>query len=223
MLDEWALAFALLGGHGLRPRRSQAGLVVHRGDGSTLTARAGPALTLDDARGRRIASERAAAGGDAALVAQILDLLERHPEGESHGSAIEHFPPADELSRAILTVAYASYRPELDALAARGVHAYLEHDGGVLRIFADLSPSLLLDVSVDDAGVPPLGPGPGEWTIYLTGADGDERELRVERGRGRRDDAGALAEAVARALATPPGPGPRTSRRIRPENGRRRP
>jgi hypothetical protein len=31
------------------------------------------------------------------------------------------------------------------------VHAYLEGDGEVLRIFGDLAPSLLLDVSLDDA------------------------------------------------------------------------
>ena len=79
------------------------------------------------------------------------------------------------------------------------MHAYLEGDGGGLRIFGDLAPSLLLDVSLDDAGVPPLGPGAGDWRIYLTTPDG-ERELVVARGSERERDARELAAAVAAAL-----------------------
>ena len=83
------------------------------------------------------------------------------------------------------------------------MHAYLEGDGDALRIFGDLAPSLLLDVSLDDAGVPPLGPGAGDWRIYLTTPEG-ERELVVARGSEREDDARSLAATVAAALAQTP-------------------
>jgi hypothetical protein len=66
----------------------------------------------------------------------------------------------------------------------------------VLRIFGDLAPRLLLDVSLDDAGVPPLGPAAGDWRIYLTTPD-DERELIVARRCEREDDARSLAAALA--------------------------
>jgi hypothetical protein len=172
--SEWELAFALLGGRGLRPQYSDGGVVVRRGDGSTLTVReaaGGLAVSL-------------VAGGPVATA--LLPI--------ARGNELV------ELERTILTVAYVAYRPELDALAREGVHAYLEGDGGGLRIFGDLAPTLLLDVSLDDAGVPPLGPGAGDWRVYLTTPEG-EREFVVARGREREDDARELAAAVAAALA----------------------
>jgi hypothetical protein len=133
----------------------------------------------------------------------VAELFAQQPELDEGAPIVSHFPPRCELERTILTLAYLAYRPELDALAREGVHAYLEEDGGALRIFGDLAPSLLLDVSLDDAGVPPLGPGAGDWRIYLTTPEG-ERELVVTRRNEREDDARSLAAAVAAALAQTP-------------------
>lgn len=202
--SEWELAFALLGGRGLRPQRIDGGVVVERGDGSTLTVRdasAGLAVSLV-AEGPLATALLPLVRGDE-LVEWILDLLEQHPVIAEAAPIVAHFPPRGELERTVLTVAYVAYRPELDALARAGVHAYLEGEGGELRIFGDLAPSLLLDVSLDDAGVPPLGPGDGDWRVYLTTPDA-ERELTVARGSAREDDARELAAAIAAAVAQTP-------------------
>jgi hypothetical protein len=201
---EWELAFALLGGRGLRPRQSEDGVVVQRADGSTLTVReaaGGVAVSLV-ADGQVATALVPVARGDD-LVEWILDLFEQHPVLSETAPLVPHFPPRGELERTILTVAYLAYLPELEALAREGVHAYLEGDGEVLRIFGDLPPRLLLDVSLDDAGVPPLGPGAGDWRVYLTSPE-SERELIVTRGHEREDDARSLAAAVAAALAQTP-------------------
>ena len=202
--SEWELAFALLGGRGLRPRQIDGGVAIERGDGSTLTVRdtsGGIAASLV-ADGPLVVALLPLARGDD-LVEWILELLEQHPVIASEPPVVSHFPPRGELERTILTVAYVAYRPELDALARAGVHAYLEGDGGELRIFGDLAPSLLLDVSLEDAGVPPLGPGDGDWRVYLTTPEG-ERELTVARGSAREDDARELAAVVAAAVAQTP-------------------
>ena len=51
--------------------------------------------------------------------------------------------------------------------------------------------------------MPPLGPGAGDWRVYLTSPE-SERELIVARGSAREDDARSLAAAVAAALAQTP-------------------
>src|SRR5262249_19190024 len=152
--SEWELAFALLGGRGLRPQQIAGGLVVERGDGSTLTVRdasGGLAASLVAESALATALLSLMRGDD--LVEWILELFDQHPVIAEAATLVAHFPPRCELERTILTVAYLAYRPELEALARAGVHAYLEGDGGELRIFGDLAPSLLLDVSLDDAGV----------------------------------------------------------------------
>jgi hypothetical protein len=204
--SEWELAFALLGGRGWRPRRTPDGVTVDRRDASSLTvheAAGGLSVTLCDARGAPLATALLPFTGGAELVEWILGLFARYAEADAAAAIVSHFPPRGELERTVLTVAYLAYRPELDALAREGVHAYLEGDGRALRIFGDLAPSLLLDVSLDDAGVPPLGPGDGDWRVYLTTPDG-ERELVVARRHEREDDARELAAAVAAALGQTP-------------------
>jgi hypothetical protein len=181
-----------------------AGVTVERADGSTLTAReadGGLAVSLVADAPVATALLPIARGDD--LVEWVLDLFEQHPVLREGAPIVAHFPPRGELERTILTIAYLAYRPELDALAREGVDAYLECDGEVLRIFGDLTPALLLDVSLDDAGVPPLGPGSGDWCVYLTTPD-DERVLTVARRREREDDARSLAAAVAAAVAQTP-------------------
>jgi|tagenome__1003787_1003787.scaffolds.fasta_scaffold20570553_1 hypothetical protein len=204
--SEWELAFALLGGRGWRPQRTTLGVVAHRADGSSLTVdevASGLSVTLSDARGAALATALLPLTSGVELVEWIVDLFAQRPESGGAGASVAHFPPRGELERTVLTVAYVSYQPEIDALAAEGVHAYVEFDGTALRIFGDFAPSLLLDVSLDDAGIPPLGPDAGDWRVYLTSANG-ERELVVARGRRREDDARSLAVAVATALAEPP-------------------
>jgi hypothetical protein len=114
---------------------------------------------------------------------------------------IRYFPPESELDRIRLAAAYASYRPYLDALASHGIHEYLEQsDFGPLRMFSDISPNLLLDVSVNDEGLGELGPADGEWVVFLTGPGGHEAEFTVDRLDDGDSDAEVLAEAVANAV-----------------------
>jgi hypothetical protein len=114
---------------------------------------------------------------------------------------IRHFPPESELDRIRLAAAYASYRPYLDALASLGIHAYLElTDLGSLRMYSDVSPNLLLDISVNDEGIDELGPAEGEWVVFLTGPNGHEAEFTVDRLDDDESEPELLAEAVASAL-----------------------
>jgi hypothetical protein len=69
-----------------------------------------------------------------------------------------------------------------------------------MRIYCDISRSLLLDISIDDEGVPPAGPQDGEWVVFITGPDGHEAKFTVDRLNNRDEDADALADAVADAL-----------------------
>jgi hypothetical protein len=128
---------------------------IRRGDGSRLMAREAPggtAITLVNGARHPLATALLTVDSGSELVQWVNGLFEQHPEDVTAVREVTHFPPRGELERTILTVAYLAYRPELDALAREGVHAYVEGDGTALRIFGDLAPSLLLDVSLDDAG-----------------------------------------------------------------------
>jgi hypothetical protein len=67
-------------------------------------------------------------------------------------------------------------------------------------MYSDISPNLLLDISVNDEGLDELGPADGEWVVFLTGPDGHEAEFTVDRLDDGMSDPEVLAEAVANAV-----------------------
>jgi hypothetical protein len=212
--EDWALAFALLGAHGYRPKLAAEALLAYRRDGATITitGRDGKlppptydtplTLTLRIAEGSELETETIRSGDDRQLVQLVITRFAQRPiENLPEDGFIRDFPPAGELDRLTLSAAYAAYRPELDALAASGIHAYLEDSGFGIRIYCDVSQSLLLDISIDDEGLPPVGPQEGGWVVFITGPDGHEAEFTVDRLDDRDEAASALADAVTHALA----------------------
>jgi hypothetical protein len=211
--DEWAEALTLFGGYGYRPKLIPDGLIGYLADGSSFSV-TGEGGTLQSphydaefriqVRGsdRYVRGEQEVAyDGNDELLRAVHALLKRCPPGEpSDGPFIRHFTPKSELERVKLAVSYCAYRPYLDALASEGIHAYLESDGSSLRMYSDISPTLLLDISIEDEGLPLLGPGDGGWVVFLTGTGGHEAEFTVERFEDRAVDAAVLAEAVVDGL-----------------------
>ena len=212
--DAWSCAFALLGAYGYRPKLMPDALVCYRADGSAFTLTVAdeelPArrydstlcLTLTSRDAAVLVEERFPFDSDDELMRTVLGVLSNYPD-QPHGDTgfIRHFPPASELDRIRLAAAYGSYRPYLDALASLGIHAYLElTDLGSLRMYSDISPKLLLDISVDDEGLDELGPADGEWVVFLTGPGGHEAEFTVDRLDDGDSGPELLAEAVSGAL-----------------------
>lgn len=213
--DEWSRAFALLGAYGYRPKLTPDELVGYRADGSVLTVTAGDGalpvrryhstlcIALTTVDGAKLGDERFLFDGDEDLIRQVLEVLSRHPEQpQPEQGFIRYFSPENELDRIRVAAAYASYRPYLDALASHGIHAYLEDsEVGSLRMYSDISPNLVLDISIDDEGLNELGPADGEWVVFLTAPGGHEAEFTVDRLDDSESDADLLAEAVAGAVA----------------------
>jgi hypothetical protein len=212
--EGWAGVLALLGGYGYRPKLTSGVLVVYRGDGSTVTiksdeGRLGHRYDDRELRATLRAADRSVVETASLelreseeIVEVVLELLTRQEEGSARTDAfIRHFPPESNLARMTLTAAYVRYRPHLDALAERGVHAYLEAVQGAMRIFSDLSPTLLLDISIADAGVPVFDDADGAWVVFLDTPDGYEAEFTVDRYTDPDDDADNLADAIADALS----------------------
>jgi hypothetical protein len=70
-----------------------------------------------------------------------------------------------------------------------------------MRIYCDISPTLLLDISIDDEGLSPAGPEEGDWVVFITGPDGHEAEFTVDRSDDRFEAAETLATAVTQTLS----------------------
>jgi GNAT superfamily N-acetyltransferase len=209
--DAWAATFALLGAYGCRPKLTVEGLVAFRRDGFVVRIEASDGqlpvvrhdsslrLILEDAACAQLATSTVTFDGDRDLIQKVLGLFP-DPEGPAQDGFIRHFPPRNDLDRMELAAAYATYRPELDALAACGVHAYVEANEWDMRIYSDISSNLLLDISIEDEGVSLAGPDDGDWVVFLTGPGGHEAEFTVPRQGDRELDSGALADAVTEAL-----------------------
>jgi hypothetical protein len=140
------------------------------------------------------------AGYEEHLVEAVEELSRAEPPGAEPGDSFRHFPPEDELSRRKLTAAYAALRPELDALAVYGIHAYIEDAGDGIRLYCDIARTLLLNISIDDVAIPISGPRDGEWVVFLDNLDGHEAEFTVGRSSDRNEDAETLARAVVAAI-----------------------
>jgi hypothetical protein len=74
----------------------------------------------------------------------------------------------------------------LAELHAVGLRPYLELEHGEhddpLRLYCELDDDLLLDVSIDDAGIPDTPPSviDGEWTVFVQDANGYLAEVVIE-------------------------------------------
>lgn len=68
-------------------------------------------------------------------------------------------------------------------------------------MFSDVTPTLLIDISLDDIPMPACGPEDGEWVAFFHGPDGYEAEFTVDRpDDDEYEDAELLAEAVSSTL-----------------------
>jgi hypothetical protein len=90
-----------------------------------------------------------------------------------------HYPPSDEFGAERLRVATVAWAPLLGALHAVGFRPYLELERGgredSLRLYCELDDDLLLDLSIEDAGIPetPEAACEGDWAVFVQDADGD--------------------------------------------------
>jgi GNAT superfamily N-acetyltransferase len=209
----WAEVFVLLGGLGYRPKLADSGLVAYRDDGSALVlAGADDALSaarheeefvlrLVDAGGSEVVRTEISFAGDEDAVEAIDALSCEHPPAPPAAGFIRHSPPSSEMGRRKLSAAYAALLPELDALAAHGIHAYLELHGSGVRLFGDFANALLLEVTTDYDFIPAIGPiDDDSWVVFVDNEDGHEAELTVARTGRRVEDAETLARAVESAL-----------------------
>lgn len=89
-----------------------------------------------------------------------------------------HYPANDDAGASRLraaTIAWASLLAELHAV---GLRPYLELEHGsaedALRLYCEMDEGLLLDVSVNDEGLPDVPPATidGDWVVYIQREEG---------------------------------------------------
>jgi hypothetical protein len=84
-----------------------------------------------------------------------------------------HYPPIDELGAERLRAATVAWSTLLGELHAVGLRPYLELEKGAhddpLRLYCELDDELLLDLSINDGGIPDTPPPviDGEWTVFV--------------------------------------------------------
>src|ERR1700758_2679850 len=95
--------------------------------------------------------------------------------------AFVHYPPNDEVGASRLRAATIAWAPLLAELHAVGLRPYLELEQGnaddPLRLYCDMDDGLLLDVSVNDEGLPDTPPATidGDWVVYVQQEEGGYR------------------------------------------------
>ncbi len=98
----------------------------------------------------------------------------------------EHYPPTDELGATRLRTATVAWAVLLGELHAVGLRPYLEleqGDGeGSLRIYCETDDELLLDVSINDEGIPDTPPAviDGEWVVFVQDPGGYLAEVWID-------------------------------------------
>ena len=222
--DIWALPFVLLGSYGYRPRLTPERLLGYRRDGSTfeLTGKGGQlpidfvgddedddhegvavTIALRDVDGEVIHTETLWLTHQDHAVAEVERFLaDAVVREDSKQSGWTHTQPDAPIDQVRLGIAYATYRHYLDALAAHGVHAYLEAEGVGHRIYADISDELLLDLSIVDEGLDDLGPEDDYWVVFVTRPEGHEAEVMLPRVEDAVADADQLATAAINTLTS---------------------
>ncbi|MGH3025583.1 MAG: hypothetical protein ACRDLR_03970 [Gaiellaceae bacterium] len=100
---------------------------------------------------------------------------------------IAHYPPADERGAERLRTATTAWSGLIGELHAVGLRPYLELEHGEhddpLRLYCDLDDDLLLDVTINDEGIPdtPARSINGDWIVFIQGQDGYLAEVYIER------------------------------------------
>ena len=90
-----------------------------------------------------------------------------------------HHPPPDAIGAERLHAATVAWAPLLGSLHAVGFRPYLElyrgeHDDP-LRLYCELEPDLLLDLSIEDDQLPDTPPEEidGDWAVFIQDGDGN--------------------------------------------------
>jgi hypothetical protein len=98
----------------------------------------------------------------------------------------EHYPPSDELGANRLRAATVAWAALLGELHAVGLRPYLELEQGdsegSLRIYCETDDELLLDISINDEGLPDTPPAAvdGEWVVFLQDPGGYLAEVWID-------------------------------------------
>jgi hypothetical protein len=88
-----------------------------------------------------------------------------------------HYPPVDDRAAERLRAATVAWAGLLAELHAVGLRPYLELEQGdaedPLRLYCELDDGLLLDISVNDEGLPDTPAGiEGAWVVFVEGQEG---------------------------------------------------
>jgi hypothetical protein len=100
--------------------------------------------------------------------------------------AITHYPPVNALGAERLRAATLAWADLLAELHAVGLRPYLELEHGQsddpLRIYCELDDELLLELAINDAGIPDAPPETidGDWTVFIQGQGGYLAEVLIE-------------------------------------------
>jgi hypothetical protein len=92
-----------------------------------------------------------------------------------------HYPPLDDAAADRLRAVTSAWSPLLAELHAVGLRPYLELERGdaedSIRLYSELDDGLLLDVSIDDIGLPdtPVDLKEGDWVVYVQAEAGGYR------------------------------------------------
>jgi len=96
-----------------------------------------------------------------------------------------HFPPLDEVAAQRVRAATVAWAELLGELHAVGLRPYLELERGraedPLILFCELDDGLLLEVAIEDDGLPdtPTEPRGGDWVVFVESDVGDGYEAEV--------------------------------------------
>jgi hypothetical protein len=96
-----------------------------------------------------------------------------------------HYPPLDDVAAQRVRDATIAWSELLGELHAVGLRPYLELEQGQakdpLRLYCELDDGLLLDVSIDDEGLPdtPAGTRDGDWVVFVEADEGYRAEVAI--------------------------------------------
>ena len=99
---------------------------------------------------------------------------------------VTHYPPVDRQGAERLRAATVAWAALLGELHAVGLRPYLElaqgHGDDPLRLYCELEDGLLLELAVDDEGIPDTPPATvdGDWTAFIQGDGGYLAEVVIE-------------------------------------------
>lgn len=99
---------------------------------------------------------------------------------------LTHYPPVDRQGAERLRTATVAWAALLGELHAVGLRPYLEleqgHGDDPLRVYCELEDGLVLELGINDEGIPDAPPAAvdGDWTAFIQGEDGYLAEVVIE-------------------------------------------